>query len=192
MSASQIMYPAMQCADVFFLKADICQLGMDQRKVNMLAREYCDKAKIRFKPIILSHHMLMGLKEGQEKMSKSDPDSAIFMEDTAADVKKKINRAFCPEGVAEANPVLDWCKHIVFARDGQIQIRRKEENGGDKLYTSFEALEADFVSRALHPGDLKAAMIAALNAMLQPVRDHFATGKPKELLKQIKKFQVTR
>jgi tryptophanyl-tRNA synthetase len=27
--------------------------------------------------------MLSGLKEGQEKMSKSDPDSAIFMEDTA-------------------------------------------------------------------------------------------------------------
>ena len=23
----------MQCADIFFLKADICQLGMDQRKV---------------------------------------------------------------------------------------------------------------------------------------------------------------
>ena len=38
MSASQIFYPCMQCADVFFLKADICQLGMDQRKVNMLAR----------------------------------------------------------------------------------------------------------------------------------------------------------
>lgn len=26
--------------------------------------------------------MLAGLKEGQEKMSKSDPDSAIFMEDS--------------------------------------------------------------------------------------------------------------
>ncbi|RYY86754.1 hypothetical protein EON63_05275 [archaeon] len=33
MSAAQIFYPCMQCADVFFLKADICQLGMDQRKV---------------------------------------------------------------------------------------------------------------------------------------------------------------
>jgi tyrosyl-tRNA synthetase len=56
----------------------------DSRQVNMLAREYCDvaKPKIRFKPIILSHHMLSGLKEGQPKMSKSDPDSAIFMEDT--------------------------------------------------------------------------------------------------------------
>ena len=28
---------------------------MDQRKVNMLAREYCDSAKIKFKPVILSH-----------------------------------------------------------------------------------------------------------------------------------------
>ena len=40
MSAAQIFYPCMQCADVFFLKADICQLGMDQRKVNMLARYF--------------------------------------------------------------------------------------------------------------------------------------------------------
>jgi hypothetical protein len=64
------------------LQADICQLGMDQRKVNVLAREYCDVIKRKNKPIILSHHMLPGLLEGQEKMSKSDPNSAIFMEDT--------------------------------------------------------------------------------------------------------------
>ena len=31
--------------------------------------------------------MLSGLKEGQEKMSKSDPESAIFMEDSEQDVK---------------------------------------------------------------------------------------------------------
>lgn len=57
MPAAQILYPAMQCSDIFFLKADICQLGMDQRKVNMLAREYCDVAepRIKDKPIILSH-----------------------------------------------------------------------------------------------------------------------------------------
>jgi tyrosyl-tRNA synthetase len=82
LTAAQILYPLMQCTDIFFLKADICQLGVDQRKVNMLAREYCDSAGIKNKPIILSHHMLYGLKKGQEKMSKSDPDSAIFMEDT--------------------------------------------------------------------------------------------------------------
>lgn len=39
-------------------QADICQLGMDQRKVNVLAREYCDDIKRKNKPIILSHRML--------------------------------------------------------------------------------------------------------------------------------------
>lgn len=63
----------------------------------MLAREYCDSIHKTDKPIIISHHMMMGLKEGQAKMSKSDPDSAIFMEDTVEDVNRKIRRAFCPE-----------------------------------------------------------------------------------------------
>ena len=43
MPAATIMYPCMQCADVFYLGADICQLGMDQRKVNVLAREFMDR-----------------------------------------------------------------------------------------------------------------------------------------------------
>ena len=45
------------------VQADICQLGMDQRKVNMLAREYCDDVKRKLKPVILSHAMLPGLKQ---------------------------------------------------------------------------------------------------------------------------------
>lgn len=36
---------------------------MDQRKVNMLAREYCDMTKRKLKPIIISHAMLPGLLE---------------------------------------------------------------------------------------------------------------------------------
>lgn len=107
--ASQIMYPCMQCADIFHLKADICQLGMDQRKVNVLAREYCDQIKRKFKPIILSHHMLPGLLKGQEKASKSDPSSAIFMEDTEAEVNVKIKKCYCPPKEIAGNPVID-CK----------------------------------------------------------------------------------
>ena len=58
LSCAQMMYPCMQCADIFHLKADICQLGLDQRKVNMLAREYCDDIGRKEKPIIISHRML--------------------------------------------------------------------------------------------------------------------------------------
>lgn len=40
LSAAQILYPCMQTADIFgVMKCQVTQLGMDQRKVNMLARE---------------------------------------------------------------------------------------------------------------------------------------------------------
>lgn len=64
LKVAQMFYPCMQAADIFFLKADVCSLGLDQRKVNILAREYADVDKSLKKPIIISHHMLSGLKEG--------------------------------------------------------------------------------------------------------------------------------
>ena len=70
--------------------------------------------------------MLSGLKEGQEKMSKSDPDSAIFMEDSADDVKRKIKKAFCPPEVAEKNPILDYAKQIVLGYYGTITVTTSE------------------------------------------------------------------
>jgi len=191
--ASQIFYPCMQCADIFYLKADICQLGMDQRKVNMLAREYCDEVKIKLKPIILSHHMLMGLKQGQAKMSKSDPDSAIFMEDSEADVNAKITKSFCPPGEIKDNPCFDYLKHLVFQKLDSITITRKEEFGGNKVYTKYEDVVADYTSGNLHPGDLKPALAKAINELIKPVRDHFEKDeKAKALLKQVKAYKVTK
>ena len=111
LAASQIFYPVMQAADVFFLKVDICSLGMDQRKVNMLCREYSKKTKRRFPPVIVSHHMVMGL-DGSDKMSKSNPDNAIFMDDMLADVKRKIKKAFCPPEQVEGNPLP---KHMIIS-----------------------------------------------------------------------------
>ena len=49
--------------------------------------------------------MLMGLKQGQAKMSKSDADSAIFMEDSAEDVERKIRNAYCPIRCEESGSV---------------------------------------------------------------------------------------
>jgi tyrosyl-tRNA synthetase len=197
MKASQIFYPCMQAADVFFLRADICQLGVDQRKVNMLAREYAGDKKKKFKPVIVSHHMLAGLKEGQEKMSKSDPDSAIFMEDSEADVKNKIKKAFCPPEIIEGNPILDYCRNIVIAYLGELTVHISNSNDGPSekesvTYTCADELYKDYASGRVHPSDLKPAVTEAINRIIQPVRDHFASGEPKALLEKVKKFKVTR
>lgn len=126
----------MQCTDVFFLDVDVCQLGIDQRKVNTLATEMVNDEKK--KPIIVSHGMIMGLKEGQQKMSKSDPDSAIFMEDSVKEVERKVKQAFCPPQIVKDNPVLDYCKNIIFKCRDTVSIVRKEEFGGNKTYKSYE------------------------------------------------------
>lgn len=191
MPTSQIMYPCMQCADIFFLKADVCQLGLDQRKVNVLAKEYCDHIHREEKPVVISHHMLSGLKEGQTKMSKSDPDSAIFMEDTREDVNRKIKKSFCPPQIAKENPILDYCVSIIFPSFGRLTINKKPENGGPKTYETYEELKADFISGELHPGDLKPAVATAINDLLQPVRNHFENDPyAKKLLETIKRWQV--
>ncbi|KAJ0093733.1 hypothetical protein Patl1_26154 [Pistacia atlantica] len=209
LTAAQILYPCMQCADIFFLKADICQLGMDQRKVNVLAREYCDDLKRKNKPIILSHHMLPGLKQGQEKMSKSDPSSSIYMEDTEADVNSKIKGAYCPPKIVEGNPCLEYIKYIVFPWFNDFQVERSTANGGDKTFNSFEELVADYEEEKLHPADLKPALAKALNKILQviafivfllmvgkscePVRDHFKNdANAQDLLKRVKGYRITR
>jgi len=192
MPTANLMYAVMQCSDIFFLKADICQLGLDQRKVNMLAREYASKKNLR-PPIVISHHMLMGLQKGQVKMSKSDPDSAIFMEDTVDDVNRKVKKAYCPEKELGGNPCLDYVKHIIFGKFNKIEILRKPENGGNKVYNAYEELEKDFVSGALHPGDLKPALSKALNQILEPVRKHFKEDEhAKKLLARVKTFRVTK
>lgn len=193
LTAAQIFYPCMQCADVFFLKADICQLGMDQRKVNVLAREYCDHIKRKNKPIILSHHMLPGLQQGQEKMSKSDPLSSIFMEDDEAEVNLKIKRAYCPPDIVEGNPCLEYVKYLILPWFKKFVIERSAENGGDKSFESFEELVAYYESGKLHPADLKPALAKALNKILEPVREHFKNdNNAKDLLKRVKAYRVTR
>ena len=59
-NSSQIIYPLMQACDIIHLKADICQLGLDQRKVNMLARDIFSKIGEK-KPVVISSPMLLGL-----------------------------------------------------------------------------------------------------------------------------------
>ena len=203
LSASQIFYPVMQAADIFQLDIDICQLGMDQRKVNILARELAPKLGFKT-PIAVHHHMLMGLqqpatdtKDAVEraiamKMSKSNPDSAIFIDDTSEDIKRKISKAWCPEKTVQENPILEYCKYMIFERFKEFKIKRPEKFGGDVGFASYASLEKAYAEGKIHPMDLKNAVADYLDQLVEPVRKHFAKGKPAKLLEQVKSFQITR
>ena len=204
LSASQIIYPCMQCADIFELKCDITQLGMDQRKVNMLARETGPKIGF-WKPVVVSHHMLMGLgkptsqeKDSVEraidlKMSKSKPDTAIFMTDSEKDIKRKINKAYCPAKQTSENPILEYCKYIIFEKFKTLKIERPEKFGGNLEFENYSELTKAYSKGELHPMDLKNGVAVQINKLVEPVRKHFEKNKKaKELLKKVESFKVTR
>lgn len=76
--------------------------------------------------------MIAGLKEGEAKMSKSDPMAAIFMEDEEKDVEAKINLAYCPPGKVEGNPCLEYAKYFVFDTLKEFVVERPQKYGGNK------------------------------------------------------------
>ncbi len=203
---AQYFYPMMQTADIFYLEADICQLGLDQRRANIIAREVGPKLGW-WKPVVVSHHMLMGLEgvkqpEGFEenkkmdaeissKMSKSKPSTAIFVHDSREEIKKKILSAFCPEKQAE-NPVLECCKHLIFRKFGRMKVERPQRFGGDIEFFSYDELENSYKKGEVHPLDLKNAVAENMDAMIKPIREHFEKGKAKELYGFVKKQEITR
>jgi len=175
--AAQYLYPAMQAADIYQLEADITQLGMDQRKVNMLARDIGPKLGW-WKPVVASHHMLMGLQGPakmamDQKMSKSKPETAIYVHDSVMDIEKKLNKAYCPEK-DPVNGVMEICEYIIFRGDEiEFTIERPDKFGGTITYHTYAELEADYVKGVLHPSDLKKKVAAEVAALLKPCREYF-------------------
>ncbi len=196
---AQLFYPAMQVTDVFKLNVDICQLGMDQRRANMLAREVAAKLNKK-KPVAVHHHMLLGLfgpREGksaaENKMSKSFPESSIFVHDSEQEILKKINKALCPEKQIEGNPMIEWSKEIIFKSKNSVTIERDKKFGGTLELQSYEELEKTYSSGKLHPADLKKMVATELNTLIKPVREHFEKNKKaKELYETVVSAQKTR
>jgi len=182
--ASKLIYPAMQVADIFYLDLDIALGGTDQRKAHMLARDIAEKVG-RKKVISIHTPLLVGLQGGQRmkaegleeddiqaelKMSKSKPETAIFVTDTPEEVERKLMSAYCPKGVIEDNPVIQIVKYIIFNRFSSMKIERDIKYGGDIEFKSYEELEKAYIEGKIHPMDLKKATAKKLNEILDPIR----------------------
>lgn len=213
--SATLFYPAMQAADILQMEVNIAHAGTDQRNVHIVARDAA-KDLGQTKPIAIHGHMLMGLKPlgdnndptlkemalkaqkgelGYEeksslitalKMSKSKPDTAIFITDSPEEIKRKVNNAYAPEGDIELNPILDWVKSLIFIEESSsLTITRPEKWGGDLTFNSYNELEKTYAKKELHPQDLKAAVAEWLIEKLAPAREYFEDPKRKAALEEI-------
>lgn len=109
-------------------------------------------------------------------MSSSEDDSKIDLIDSAANVKKKLKKAFCEPGNITDNGLLSFVKHVLFSlfKEGEgFLVPRKPDNGGDVTYLTYQELEDSFAKQELHPADFKPAVELYINRLLDPIRKVF-------------------
>jgi tyrosyl-tRNA synthetase len=127
------------------------------------------------------------------KMSKSRPETAVFIHDSPEEIEKKIANAYCPPRDVRNNPIIDLNRKIVFKEQRPLIVERPAKYGGTVEFFSINELSKAYTSRKLHPSDLKAATAKALTQILQPVRKYFDTNaEAAELLAETKRMIVTR
>ncbi|WP_428325169.1 tyrosine--tRNA ligase [Nitrosopumilus sp.] len=175
---AKLLYPAMQAVDIHSLEVDIAHAGMDQRKIHMLVREIFPKMKWKV-PVAVHHKLLPGLSKPADtnesqvlgKMSKSDPNSGVFIHNTDEEIKKKMNKAWCEEANIQNNPLLEIAKTVIFHEFSEMNVERPEKFGGNVSYQDYNQLETDFGEKKLHPGDLKQTVGNYLVKIISPIRD---------------------
>jgi tyrosyl-tRNA synthetase len=188
---SKFFYPPMQVADIFYLDVDLAYGGMDQRHAHMLCREVAKKIGRKI-PVALHTPILTGLESRGRmdvKMSKSKASSCIFIHDSAEEIRKKIKNAYCPEGIVNKNPIIEMCKFIIFpCLNREFEIDRSAKYGGAIQFHSYEELEKKYISKEIHPMDLKIAVAEYIGEILKPVRKYFDRhpGNLEEMLKLVK------
>ena len=206
---AMLIYPPMQVADIFAQGLNIAHAGMDQRKAHVIARDVglklnrnflMNKKGEKIKPVAVHHSLILGLgkppvwpvpkNQLQElwsslKMSKSKPDTCIFIHDSPEEIKRKIDKAFCPEKEIEFNPLIDWAEKLIFPIAGELAIKRSSKFGGNVNYSSASELKEDFKKGTLHPSDLKTGIAESLIEILKPAREHFSKGAPKKMLEEL-------
>ncbi len=183
---SKLIYPLMQVSDIFYLGLDIALGGLDQRKAHMLARDVAEKLGFK-KPIAIHTPLLTSLQgtsrmdhKGEldevlsdSKMSKSRPESAIFITDSDEAIRSKIMNAYCPLRQVDFNPILEIAKYIIFYEEPRdFIIERKAKYGGPLEITTYKELEELYVAGSLHPLDLKSAVAKYVVDMIRPIRDN--------------------
>ena len=176
---SAFFYPPMQAADIFELDIDIAFGGMDQRKAHMYMREVADRNGWS-KATCIHTPMLSGLK-GQgggrmdsfdHKMSKSDPNNAIFLHDNPKKIEKKFRKAYLEVG-NKNSPVFEIAQHIVLPSRGILRVEPKPEFGNPSDWTDLNSFIDAVGNGEIHPFDAKMAVARGLSEVLSPLVTHF-------------------
>jgi len=181
MSYGLLGYPVLQAADILCVRSHIVPVGKDNAAHVEVTRELARRFNNLYGEIFPVPEVLLGEVptlvgiDGQAKMSKS-LNNAIFLSDTPKEVEKKVMRMYTDPnrihanvpGTVEGNPVFIY--HDAF----------------NPNKAEVEDLKERYRAGTVSDVEVKQKLAAALNAMLDPMRERRATyevpGRIEELI----------
>ncbi len=100
-------YPVLMAADIILYDAAVVPVGDDQLQHLELTRTLARKFNARFgrtfvepKGLLTKTPRVMSLKDPLRKMSKSEPESCLFLDDEPEEIRRKIARAVTDSGTS--------------------------------------------------------------------------------------------
>ncbi|MGV8171309.1 MAG: tyrosine--tRNA ligase [Candidatus Woesearchaeota archaeon] len=181
---SGLIYPIMQALDEEYLDIDIQMGAIDQRKILVFAREFMPQMGYKQRTELMIPFIRGLTQEG--KMSSSIKNSKIDLLDDEKTIKEKLKNAYCEEGNPE-NGVLEFAETVIMTQKEdageEFVIDRPEKWGGPMKFKNRQELHDAFVSKNLHPMDLKTGTAIEVNKLLEPIRKKFEHEHAKKILK---------
>ncbi len=173
-NAGLLNYPVLQAADILLYKTEIVPIGEDQKQHIELTRTIAKKFNTKFGETFKIPEpqlpkigaKIMALNDPTKKMSKSMPESCLFLFDEPDKIKKRIMSA-------------------ITDTDKTIKYDIKNKPGISNLLTIYhlfsnkpiQEIEKEFEGKGY--GDFKKELVELLTESLKPFRE-----KRKELLNQ--------
>jgi len=162
-NAGLLNYPILQAADILLYQVDAVPVGEDQKQhlelTKTLARKFNQKYGKTFKIpealILETGAKIMALDDPKKKMSKSRPETCLFLFDEPDVIKKKVMSAVTDTGTAvkydpEKKPGISNLLTI-YSLVGQKSIRELEKKFKHKGYGDFKKSLAELLVTRLEP-----------------------------------------
>ncbi len=150
-----LTYPILMAADIILYDAKFVPVGEDQVQHLELTRTLARKFNSRFgeifiepQPILTETPRIMSLKNPEKKMSKSDPSSCVFLDDSPEDIRAKFKSATTDSGneikFDKAKPGISNLLKIFSAVSGE-SIKESEKMFAGSTYSNFKGAVAESI-----------------------------------------------
>ncbi len=154
-------YPVLMAADIIIYNARFVPVGDDQLQHLELTRTVVRKFNSKFgktfiepKAIQTETPRVMSLANPEKKMSKSQPESCLFIDDSPEEIKNKIKRAVTDSGSEikydkKNKPAISNLLEIYSALSGDVIVKLEDEFSGKNysvLKNDLAELVADYFS----------------------------------------------